>query len=204
MGQPYQIVVGPVVLYTAPVGEAYPDSQDTPGGNWARLGSASGIFSSHSEEGVSIELSQAVTKHRVDGETLPVKATRQEEDTIIRVNIFDLTPANFTKYLAGTSAAAVAASSGVPGSQTLGLTRGLVVYERALLIRGAISPNDDGSGLNLQWEFPRVFQNGNATIVHNKVDKAGLAFEWHVLIDLSASTADQRGGRFISQTAAQS
>lgn len=201
---PAEIIVGPFEIWLAPVAEAFPDVDEAPSGNWTKLGT--GGMNNYSEDGVRVAMEQTMDEHYTAGLTAPVKATRARERKVVTVTLFDLAPTQLTKFFAGTAPTSVAAGSGTPGYDWFGLYRGLTAYERACLIRGTgQSPQDDGTAVGAAWnsqlELPRVTNIGNAELVFNKSDKAGVQFQLLVLADQTQSTAAEYLGRFISQDA---
>ncbi len=202
MSAPYEIVVSPVIVWTAPVGEAFTDVDTTPAGNWLSLGAITGIGSPNTEDGVVLSFGQEGNDIVVDNETGPIKWARTLETLMIAVTCLNTTPLQFTKFLSGTAPTSTAAGGGTPGFDDIGLSRGLTVFERALLIRGTgTSPMDDGSLWSFQYEIPKAVQTGDAELAYVKGQPAGLSFEFKALVDPSASTADEKFGRYVVQDA---
>jgi hypothetical protein len=84
------------------------------------------------------------------------------------------------------------------GFKTLGLSRGLDVPQRALLVRGA-SASPYGEGWISQYEVPVVVQIGEPEVVFTKGEPAMLALEFVALEDPDAASDDERFGRLIAQ-----
>ncbi len=58
MTTPFELVVGPVSIYTAPVNEARPDLEDAPAGNWVLLGTNGA--NNYDEAGVGFDPQQTI------------------------------------------------------------------------------------------------------------------------------------------------
>lgn len=190
---PLEILVGPLELYVAPVGEAMPAVDAAPSGNWELVGTSGS--KNYAEDGVTISHPQVFSKIRVVGSTGPVKAVRTEEDLIIAVTLYDFTMEEYTRALGNAAVTEVAAGSGTVGTRALTLRRGESVAEFALLCRGETSSPELVSN-PAQYEVPRVYVDGNPTEVFNKSDAAGYLMEFHALEDPAASTAAERFGEF--------
>lgn len=193
---PYEIIMAPFTIWTAPVGTAFPDLDEAPSGSWTKLGTSGD--ENYAREGVTVEHSEAIAIFRGLARTGPKKATRHEEDLKIRAIVADLTLETYKPALNGNSITTVVASLGVPGSKKIGLSKGTQVTQYALLVRGPSSYMADGTG---QFEVPKCFQSGNPKPVFRNEEAAGLEFEFTALEDTSASTADERFGRLKMQTA---
>ena len=188
-----EIINGPLELYIAPVGEANPDVDEAPAGNWLKLGT-SGDKNYH-EDGVSIAHEQTIEEQRVLGSTGPIKAMRTEEGLVVTVQLLDLSPTEYARILNDNAVTSVAPGSGTPGYDHVGLHRGLNVAEMALLIRGENkSPMD--LTMAVQWEIPRVYMRSSPTPVFVKGQNAGLEFEFVALEDNTGSTPF---GRMVAQ-----
>jgi hypothetical protein len=194
---PFEIIAAPVDVWIAPVGAAFPEVDQDPDSSegWVRVGSSGNL--NYSDDGVTVEHSQNMNLIRALGDAGSRKAVRTSEDLKIRLTILDLTIDQYAHALNGNTVSTVPASSGVPGTKTVGLSRGLSVDTKALLVRGPSPYMADGI---LQFEVPRAAQTGNPSIVMRKDQPAGLALEWTALVDPDASSADERFGRLVGQT----
>lgn len=192
---PHEILAGPLKLWLAPVGTAFPVADDDPAAGWT-LVAASGPRN-FTEDGVSVQHPQSFEEFRAAGSTGPLKAFRTEEGLMIGVTIADLTLEAYKLALNGNTVAAVAAGVGTPGTKTIGLSRGASVTEYALLARGA-SPY--GDGMQMQYEVPRVYQSGEPEPQFEKGTPAGLALQFSALEDPDASSEDERFGRLVAMT----
>lgn len=193
---PFEIIPFPLTLYWAPTGEAFPDVDETPAGNWTKIGTAG---DRNYGEGVAIVHNQTIERFRPVGATGPVKIQRTEESLIIRATVWDLTLEQYRLGLNNNTVATTAAGSGTPGFKEVDLYRGLGVTTFALLARGAFSAY--GDGWNVQYEVPVVFEAGSPEVMFTKGTPAGLALEFEALEDPNAATEADRFGRTVMQNA---
>ena len=137
---PITIMVAPFSVYIGPVGETYPDVDDTPAGNWVLLGTNGD--KSMDESGVTITLNQTVDLHRVYGATAPIKATRSSEDVVVAFTLLDLSSAEYTRILNHNTVTDTAEGATTGGYHEINLYQGLDVTQRAWLFKGlACSPH---------------------------------------------------------------
>jgi len=187
--EPYEIIAAPFTVWLAPVGEAFPAIDATPGGNWAKLGSSGDL--DYNEEGVTIVHSQTMETFRGLGSTGPRKAFRTAEEMMLRLTLHDLTLEQYAEAINSNAVATTAAGSGTAGFKAMQLYMGLNVTQFALLARGGVSAY--GDGWNSQYEVPVCFQSGSPEPVFNKGNPAGLAFEFTALEDPDADVAARFG-----------
>ena len=195
---PFEIIGGPLALYLAPVGEAYPDlDTDPPIANWVLVG-VSGA-DDYTEDGVILTLDQEVGNIRGLGKTGILKARRSSEDVKIGVTVMDGTAENVSILLNGNTITEVAAGSGTVGTAKVGLTRGACVTQYALLARGESAYIADGIG---QLEIPVCYVSSSPAPAFQKgEDVAGFEMEFTALVDPSAASEDEEYGRFIQANA---
>lgn len=193
--QPFEIIGAPLTLYVAPVGTAFPDVDAEPTTPWVKIGTSGDR--NYTDEGVTVSKPQTFNKFRSAGSAGVRKIFRTEDDQTISVVLADLTPEQFTYALNSNSITTVAASSGVPGTKKLGLSRGLAVATMALLARGCSPEGDD---MVAQYEVPLCCQSGNPQPVYSKGNAAALALEWTALEDPDAASDDELYGRLVIQT----
>ena len=155
---PYSIVVGVGELYLAPVGTAYPDTDEVPSASWTHLGSTD-------DGGVSVLHARSTTLHYKGNSALPQKATLDEARETISANLTEITPARYALILDGQTVITAAATAGHPGTQrfTIRPNSGCAP-QFALLVRGP-SPLSDAYA---QYEYPRVSPVGDTTPVYSK------------------------------------
>ena len=192
--EPYEIVAGPLELYLAPVGTAFPAIDAAPGAGWTKVGTNGDR--NYSDDGVSVTHSQTLQKVRPAGAVGAVKTFRTEEDLSFTVTLWDMTLEAYQLALGGVAPETVAAGVGTAGTKTIGLSRGETVKAYALLARG-VSAYDDA--MPAQYEVPRCYQSGNPNPVHRKGVPAGLALTFEALEDLEAASEDERFGRLVMQ-----
>jgi hypothetical protein len=194
--QPYEIIMSPFEVYLAPEGEAFPDVDETPAGNWELLGT-NGKFN-YAEDGVTVSHEQTPSPHRTLGSTGPVKATRTEENLMISFILEDLSMEQYAKVLNNVTVVDTPAAAGTPGTREITLRQGQTISTFALLCKG---PSPYGDNWNMQYQVPRVYQNGSPAPVFNKGDAAGLEIEFMALEDVNASTEAERFGKLVAQDA---
>lgn len=197
---PYEVIAAPYSIYWAPVATAFPAVSSSPTSPWKLLGT-SGNLNYDDGVGVVISSKQAFSDFRALGDAGTRKKFRTSEALMVKVRIADLTVEQVRLAFNSNTMTTVTASSGVPGTKKIGLSRGFTVATMALLIKGDVSPYGD-SPLAMQWEIPIACQIGEPELALKKDAAIGLDLEWEVLVDATASTDDERFGRFVAQTAA--
>lgn len=192
--QPYEIIGAPFTLWLAPTGTAFPLIDVAPAGTWKKIGTNG--TSNYSDAGVTVSHGQKVAQARPAGSTGPVKAWLDEEDLMISLVLWDLSLEQYQYAINGVAPTTVAAGAGTAGYKKTGLSRAVEPACYAALLRG-ISPY--GDAYNAQYEVPRVYQSGSPKTVFAKGKPAGLDLEFTALEDLTAGTAAERFGRFVTQ-----
>lgn len=195
--QPYEIIMAPFEVWLAPVGEAFPDVDETPGGNWELLGT-NGV-KNYSEDGVTVTHEQTLEPHRTLGTTGPVKVKRTEENLMVEFVLEDLSMEQYAKVLNDVVVTDTPAAAGTPGHRDITLRQGGDVSTFAALVRG---PSPYADGYNAQYQIPRVFQAGNPAPVFTKGEAAGLQVQLTALEDPNAATDEERFGKLVAQDAA--
>ncbi len=179
------IVVGSGSIFLGPVGEAFPDTDAVPGGNWVDLGEFDG--------GVTANFDQTIDQHFIDSESGPVKATRSQEQLTIAVSLAEATMENLAKVL---DDAGFSNDAGPPATRTVSGYRGLDVQEFALLFRGE-SPY---GAFNAQFQVPRAYQSGTIGAAYTKESKTLIPAEFTALVDPLAATDAEKFGSVVAQT----
>lgn len=195
--QPFEVVAGKLDLYLAPVGTTYPDIDATPAADWVKLGTNGSR--NYSEDGVTIAHPQSVEFWRALGSTGPIKAMRGEEELRVSLTVHDLTLEAYAVALNHNTVGTTAPTVSAGGYKKIGLSRGLDVTQKALLVRGACSAY--GANWNLQLEVPIVVQAAEPEVVVSKTEPAGLALEFAALEDPNATSEAERFGRLKMQNA---
>lgn len=193
---PYEILAGPLTLWLAPVGTAFPLIDAAPSGTFVKVGTAGDR--NYSEEGVTVTHSQTFNKVRPGGATGPVKVFLNEEDLMFRVVLWDVTLEQYKAALNGNTVGTTAAGAGTAGYKKIGLSHGDNTTRYALLARGKSAYDE---AMNAQFEVPICYQSGSPAPQFRKATPAGLALEFTALEDATASTAAERFGRLVMQHA---
>jgi hypothetical protein len=194
--EPFEIIASPFTVWAAPVGEAFPDVDTAPAGNWSKIGTSGDR--NYTEEGVVVSPSQSIEKFRPLGATGPVKAWRVTEDMAIRFTLADLSLEQLQYALNGNTVTDTPAAVNEPGTRKIGLSRGHQVTQYALLVRGGVSPYGDFA---MQFEVPVAILESSQEIQFQKGTPAGLLLEWSALEDPEAESDDERFGRLVAQDA---
>ncbi|WP_432769809.1 MAG: hypothetical protein HEQ22_03415 [Sphingopyxis sp.] len=194
MMEPYEIVSGPLTLFLAPVGTAFPAIGAEPAGDWVLVGTSGD--KNYSDDGVSVQHSQSINKVRPAGSVGARKALRTEEDMMVTVTLWDATLEQYATALSGTAPATTAAGAGTAGFKKIGLSRGEEVKQYALLARGASAYD---ANMAAQYEVPRCYQAASPNVLYNKGVPAGIELNFDALEDLDAASDDELFGRLIMQ-----
>jgi hypothetical protein len=193
---PYEVIAAPFVVYYAPVGEAFPLIDAVPAGNWTKIGTSGEL--NYTDDGVVVSHSQEIEEWYAGGDTGIRKVFRTKESQKVKFTLADMTLEQYRLSLNMNTITTVAAGSGTAGYKKIGLSRGVDVAQRAILIRGDVSPY--GDGLKMQYELPIAFQTGTPEVVHGKKGTpASLSLEWTSIVDANASTSAERYGRLVVQ-----
>ncbi len=187
------IINGPLSLYFAAVGTAFPLVDDDPPTGFTLIGTSGA--KNYTEDGVSVAMNQSVEEFRGLGGTIPLKAFRTEEEVIVTVQMADLTLAEVRRALNENAVTNTAAASGIPGSDEINLNRGVDVNSIALLVRGLGKSPQFATG-NLQFELDKAYESGSQELTFVKGEPAGVLLEFHALEDDSGNV-----GRLLVQTA---
>jgi hypothetical protein len=188
---PYEVIAAaPIRIYLATASTARPGLQENPSGAWTLLGS-SGDLNYDDGSGVSIEHPQTLVPWRSLGESGARKIFRQDEDCRVKVKVVDLTLEQYAHALNENSITTTPAAMGVAGSKKIGLSRGLFVATKAILIRLLVSPyGEDWIG---QYWFPRAVSAGSPTVQFMKTVPAGLELQYDSLVDPTQAESERFG-----------
>lgn len=195
--RPYEIVAQPFTLWVAAVGSAFPTVDEDPGVAWTKIGTSGDL--NYSEDGVTLNHAQTVEYFRALGSTGARKAFRTEEDLRISLAVADVSLEQYAVAMNYNTVDSDAPGVGTSGTKTLGLSRGLTVAQRALLVRGADGSSPYGAAWVLQYEVPVAVQVGEPEVVYVKGEPALLALEFMALEDPDATDEAERFGRLIAQ-----
>jgi len=196
---PYEVIAAaPITLYTHTADTAMPtldtDAAGVISAGWSKIGN-SGDLSYDNGAGVSIEHAQNVSMWRALGDSGARKIFRQDEDCRIKVKVVDLRLETYALALNGNTVTTVPSGVGTVGYRKIGLTRGLTVNTKALLIRLLVSPY--GADYIGQYYFPRVAIVGAPTVQYQKTDPAGLELQFDALINPDAASEFERFGVLV-------
>jgi hypothetical protein len=188
--QPYEIIAGPLGVYYAATGTAFPaidvpDASLQTGGTWHYMG--------YTEGGVKVAHPQTVVELRADQVTGVVKAVRSEDGLEVTFDIASVTLENYALAL-NQAVSGTGADTTIPGQTSVQLYRGGFQVETfAFLARqGHLSPYADGA---LQFEVPAVFQADAPEATFTKDNKAVLAVSLHAIVDPNRANDGESFGR---------
>lgn len=193
---PFEVIAAPFTAYIADVGTAFPKVDETPGVGWTKVGSH-GPLSYDDSAGVKVSHSQSTNLWRSLGDSGPRKAFRTEEDLKIAFTLVDVTLEQYQLAMNGNAVTTVAPATTTVGYRKMGLSRGLGVETKALLIRADVSPYKEQG--RMQYEVPYAAQTGNPEPVYLKGAPAMLALEFTALVDPDATIAAERFGRLVAE-----
>lgn len=196
--QPFEIINGPLTIYTAPVGESFPTVDEAPAGNWALVGTSGAA--NYDEDGVTVNMAQEIEKIRMLGRTGVMKTNRTEEDLEFTVTIHDWTLEQLALIFNGNTVAETAPGSGTEGFKTIPMSRNLSVTEYAILVRGKSAYDDDNFAS--QFAVPRAVVSSSPEATFEKGPSAGYEVTFMALEDPSAATPEERYGNLISANSA--
>jgi hypothetical protein len=197
--KPFEIIAQPFTLWIAPVATVFPAIDAAPPGPWVKVGTSGDL--NITEDGVTVTHSQEVELWKALGSVGPRKAFRTGEELRIAFVLADLSLEQYALALNYNTVTTTAPGSGVAGRKKIGLSRGLAMPQRALLLRGN-GASMYGEGWNAQYEVPIAVQVGEPEVVFTKGEPAGLQLEWVAIEDTTAASADERFGRLVAQNAA--
>ena len=190
---PYEVLAAaPVALYTADADTAKPALDIDPPIAWTKVG-LSGDLNYDDGAGVEVSNPQNLNPWRSLGDSGSRKVFRQDEDCKIKVKVVDMRLETLSEALNGNTVSTVAAGVGTLGYKWIGLSRGLSVATKALLIRLLVSPY--GAEWIGQYYFPRAAQSGSPTQLWKKAEPVGVELEWMALVKPDASTPAEYFGR---------
>lgn len=185
--EPFDQLVGePLAVYLAPVGTAMPVVTAAPAGSWLLLGTTDG--------GQTLSHNGALTLFGDDDHQGKVKATRPEEDVIVKFTLVGMTLENYRKVLGAVSQVLT-----VGTTKTMPMKRGATPVEYAMLLRGDVS--SPYGAYKAQYELYRGVFDGEYEVKFNKTDRAGLEVEFHVLEDDDQAADIDKMGKMVASLA---
>ncbi len=183
-----EIINGPLSIYWAPVGEAYPAINVAPVGNWLLVGT-SGPHN-YSEDGVVIATDKSIEYFRALASGYPRKSFLTEADITVTVNVADMTLAELRLALNQNTVTVGAIDDSIE------MDVGLDPTEIAILIRG-IGKSPQLAGGNLQYELQRVVEEGSQEYGYVKGEPAMSELVFRVIYDEGNPNP---AGRLVVQT----
>jgi hypothetical protein len=174
-----EIVFGPMELWWAPVGTAFPDVDDDPTGTFTLIGTSGDV--NYHEDGVTVDLSQTIEYFTPLGSTVSKCAFRTGQEIMVSVTMVDLSLAQLRVALNLNS---VTNDAGPPQTSAIDLNYGIEVSEMALLVRGT-GKSPELAGANVQFELNRVVEQASHSLSFVKGEPAGVLLEFRALIDTS-------------------
>ena len=170
---PYEIIVGVGHVYLAPVGTAFPDTDETPGAYWLDLGCTD-------DDGVTVSHIREYDEHFKGCSPQVQKVTLNSARDEIAFNLAEITPQRYARLLDDAAVVAVAAASGTPGTQYFRIAPNSTPAQYACLIRGA-SPLSDADA---QYEYARVSVSDTVEVQYSKADASTLSVKLSAFEDL--------------------
>lgn len=197
MADALELLAGPITLYLAPLGTAFPLVSAAPGAAWVKVGTNGA--SNYDEDGVNVGGDESIEDWRGLGSTGPLKSWRTEETLTIGLTLRDATPAQVKLAFNNNTVTATAAALGVPGTEKMGLRKGPKVARRAALLRAQQSPLMEVGAM--QFEVPIVRFGSASEMTFEKGTPVGTELEFVALEDTAAALEEERFGRLVVQSA---
>lgn len=149
MPKPYEMVSGPLTVYTAPESTVAPALNVGPPAPWELLGTNGGR--TISEDGLSLEFSESVEGQRVLGSTAIQKLFRTEEDLMLSCALLDVTVETFAKAMSGLPVEAVGAGPLVSAAFTATPVPSVTGGTGTGAVIGTITVNAGGDITAVTW-----------------------------------------------------
>jgi hypothetical protein len=150
MAAPFEVVAGPLTVFVAPVGTAFPLVNAAPPGTWFKLGTNGP--DNFEENGVMVTHNQTLNPWRSAASTVARKVFRSAEEFLLEFTLVDLTIEQYAKVM---NDATVSTTVGPPATKDINLMLGTAVTTFAMIARG-VSPINDT--LPAQYQVPIVYQ----------------------------------------------
>lgn len=179
MAEELELITGPVEIYWGPVGETFTEINASVAGNWVLLGTSGS--KNYTEDGVKIRSEVAKAVFRSLGTPYPRAAYITEADIFVDVDLKDYT---LTQLRTSLNQNTVTSDGG--GFDWISLEVTGDVSEIALQIRGVgKSPLLDGG--HIQWNLPRMFEEGSREWAFVKGEPAGSTLIFRAIFDEGAT-----------------
>lgn len=170
-----EIIAGPLTLWVAPVGTAFPTiatAEAAFDAAWEKIGTSG--TRNYDDDGVTLNMAETVEEWIPAGGTLPRMAIRTEEQCEFTVKVADMTIQQLKRALNGNTVT----EDGGADTTEISLYRGLDITDYALLCRGK-SPYD-AAGI-AQWQVPRCYQSSEPEIEFVKGNPASYELTFRAL-----------------------
>lgn len=194
---PHEVIAAPWTAYWAPVGTAFPALHEDPAAAWKKIGT-SGPLNYDRADGVTVIHRQTTAPWRSAGDTGVRKNFRTEEDQLVNLTLVDVTLEQYRASLNFNAVTSTPASAPAVGQKKIGLSRGSDITTVALLVRADVTPYQE-EGVS-QYEVPLAQEIGSAEVPLSRPgEPARLRLEFMALVDVDASSEDERFGRLVMQ-----
>lgn len=186
---PFDVVRGvPLTIYVAPVGEAVPDVDVTPAGNWVDIGKTDG------DQTLDIQGDNVYwSDNTQQGD---VAAVRPHEVVMCSFTLVDVTLENMARLM--DSASDVVTAAGPPAIKTLPLQRGGVPANYAMLMR-SLTASPYGA-FAAMYVLPLGTFDSIEPMTYGQDQRVEFAVDFHVMAD-PAQSAGSELGFLVAQTA---
>ena len=172
MPAPFEMVSGPLTVFTANEGTVAPELASDPGADWALLGTNGSR--SISDDGLSMTFEETIESQRVLGSTGIQKLFRTDEDVMMGFSLLDVSAETFATAMSGLTVTDVAAGTGSAGYRHVPLLRGFNVLNLAILARGFSPYADD---MSAQFWIPKGYASFSGSIQYVKGEAAAIEIE---------------------------
>lgn len=177
MPQPFEMISGPLTVYTAPEGTSFPEISATPPSPWGLLGTNGDR--SISDDGLSVNFEEEMNGQMALGSTAIQKLFRVSEEITFDFSLLDVTAETFAIAMSGLSVSQVPAGVGSAGYRSVPLLRGFNVSNLAFLMRGK-SPYQDDTMFAQFW-VPKGYASFNGELQYQKGEAAMITISLMVL-----------------------
>ena len=181
MPAPFEMVSGPIQVWTAAEATAAPELSAAPPAAWTLLGTNG--QRSMSEDGVTVEFSETIEAQRSLGSTAIQKLFRTEEEVMITVALLDVSAETFAIAMSGLAITISAAATSKAGFRAVDLLRGFDVLNLAFLARG-FSPYADA--MSAQFWIPKGYASFSGGLQYQKGEAAMIELEIMAIEDTTS------------------
>ena len=188
MPAPFEMISGPITMYSAPEGTTAAEISATPGSPWSLLGTNGAR--SYSDNGLTVTIEESIESQRSLGSTGVVKLFRTEEDVMLTLSLLDVSVETFAIAMSGLSVTTIPAGSGTGGYRHVPLLRGFNVQNLAFLAKG-FSPY--GDGMSAQFWVPKAYASFSGELQYVKGEAVVLELEIMAIEDLTHGYGQYQG-----------